>query len=336
MSETSSPQPSPTPTLPPPKFAHDTAVRRSGMLAIIMIVTMILAAAAALVIFFALDNQKPKADALVSPLNMATFSSSQNETIINRLTNLESAVEDIKNRLAQLEQRAAEPPPLPQQVEQQPQVSISDQYGLMTQLSRLKADIDQLRAAQSELSAQAGGTTAAAQKRLVQVLYLSRLQQAIYTGSPYGTQLNELMQQATDDAQLQALLQPLSDAAPRGIPGDKEIFDRYQASVPQWQRVRSQSKSSDWWEKLLAELKGLVSIRAAQQWSADPALNDIGVALERKQYEAAAEALRKLQPELDTENLVVMLQTRAVVLQTLAAIEDHFLGAQKPMADEQP
>lgn len=297
--------------------------RPTGMLAIIMVVTMVLVAAVTIVIFLALDDKKLSSETTVEYVTRAEWDGLQ-----QKLAQQETAFNDLRLELAALEQKVT--------TGAQNTLTQADQYQFGAQLNQLKTSLEQIQTDQQSLRLQTQGYSVSAQDKVAQVLYLNRIQQALWNGLPYAAALESLQCLASQDARLLELLQPLVAGAAQGITSEMQLMQNFRAAVPRWEQALQQKQATDWWERFMLQLRSLVSVRQSQSWSGDPGLNQIGQLLQQRDYKGAATALRNQQPALDTEKLAAQITAYAATLEAVTAIEDHLLTSQKPTETGQP
>jgi hypothetical protein len=135
-------------------------------------------------------------------------------------------------------------------------------------LAALQDELGRLAATQKEITARLAKAeareTAAPGERIDQALLLALapLRAQLQTARPFAAELAALETLARTRPEVQAALQPLDDAAAKGIPDTLTLSRRFQQEVaPAMLRVAASPPAEDWSDRFWARLRSLVVIR---------------------------------------------------------------------------
>jgi hypothetical protein len=194
------------------------------------------------------------------------------ETLDNRVTDLSARVDDI----------AASPPSTDQS--RAPKTSAAD-------LAHMQNDLAALAATVNGLQAQAAAARAEA-------VAFMQLRDAAMSGHGFAHELEALQNTINNDPGLKDSFGKLSPLAGQGAPTEAVLRDQLMEQIVAADEAIAKANAQTWWERVLAELKGLVSVRPLHgPTSTNAALDDMQAALAHDDLGGALEDIKNLPPE---------------------------------------
>jgi hypothetical protein len=198
-------------------------------------------------------------------------------------------------------------------------------------LARVQGDLIALSAAMSALQTEvkATGVTAAETReasaaQIASVVAYMQLREAEAAGRPFIDELTLLRVAARSDSAMQTLAAKLDPYAAAGAPALAALRDELIAREPVVTVAVAKGAAQNWWQRILAELQGLVSVRPLHGGEGD-ALARLEASL-GKGSAAALEAFKELPADAQHSlaDWQARLEARQHVDEAVAAIAARF------------
>ncbi len=143
--------------------------------------------------------------------------------------------------------------------------------------ARIKSDMVSLSAALTALQTEvkhargsADQTQQAAQASIAAFIAFTQLRTAAQEGKPFATELQVLRDVAPNDKALQDGLNPLNPYASSAVPTLTSLREHFSTLTPSVEVAIGKAHATTWWQRLLAESKGLVTVRSLHGGDASP------------------------------------------------------------------
>ena len=130
----------------------------------------------------------------------------------------------------------------------------SDLIALTSAMAALQSEVKATGASTAEVRDNANALVAS-------VVAFLQLRDAVASGRSFADELTMMHDASRNDAALQALLGKLEPVAPTGAPTIDALHDELLQRQPSVAVAIAKSSAQHWWERVLAELQGLVTVR---------------------------------------------------------------------------
>lgn len=200
----------------------------------------------------------------------------------------------------------------------------NDLTSLATLVNGLQADIKQAGSAaqnqQATLNAMAAG-----------IAFLP-LRETILSGRNFTTELAAMRQAAKDNAALKSPLDDLEPLAETGVATPDKLREMFVAQEPAILQAIGRATAQNWWQRLLASLRGLISIRPVHGGSTNDALTSAENALANGDVETALEAAQSLPSEAQDalKDWRIKAEARQKAETSLRDLTRYFAGMAAP------
>jgi uroporphyrinogen-III synthase len=201
----------------------------------------------------------------------------------------------------------------------------SDLVGLSSALGALRAEVKQSSAA----AAQAREAT---QALLASAITFIQLREAALSGHSFTDELTAFRTAAGNDLDLQKSIAQLEPYAAEGAPSFSELHQRLLAHEAGAANAIEKAQAQNWWQRITAELKGLVSVRSLHGNEVSDRFAVLEAALDKNDAAAALEAYKNLAPEAQQAlaDWHARLEARAAIDDTLHRLAVHFTNSGTP------
>lgn len=255
--------------------------------------------------------------------------------IEQRLTGVENSVRDLNSRIDTLNNPQPAVSKQAAETESETQKQISSKSA--NDIARMQSDLVALSSALSALQNEVkeSGThmqhaQLATQNAVSSAIAYIQLRSIALTDQPYTYELTSLRDASPDDADFRKAMGRLDIYASTGAPTIQELRDDLIAQEASASQAVTQHNAQNWWQKLLAELEGLVTIRhihggptdAFSAMENDLAKNDLGQALTD---------MKNLPPEAQDhlKDWAAKAEARRSINDALHSLSDYFSGMTK-------
>lgn len=216
---------------------------------------------------------------------------------------LHARLDNMESRLHALEDRAAhEPAAAPAIVAPVPVLGDEDSAALQHAQSDIKALSAAMAALQTEMKA-TGATVAEARDSAAQLVAAAmafiQLRDVAGAGRPFSVELAVLRDAAKNDSVLLAVAAKIEPYAVSGAPTLAALRDELMQRQPAVAVAVAKGSAQHWWERLFAELQGLVTVRPLHGGEGDN-LASVEAALARGNAADAVAAYRELPKDAQT------------------------------------
>ncbi len=231
-------------------------------------------------------------------------------------------VDDITTRLDNM----ASPPPAAPSGDNNGGKNSADIARTQSDLVALSAAVSGLQGEMKQVSDLAATTRTQTQSSLAEALSFMQLREAAASGHSFASSLTALQTAAKNDSAASQFIEELAPYADKGVPTAVMLREQLAAVTGETEQAISKAEAQNWWQRVLAELKGLVSIRSVHDASSpndvlammqnDLLHDDLAAALDRMKN-LPAEAQKTL------EDWNAQAEARLKIDQALRAIADH-------------
>lgn len=287
---------------------------------------------------------------------METPTVSADTDIEQKLSQLETRVNELMSRLDKLEQ---EPAPSGIALSEAAPAAPSAPAGpSVEEVTRLKNEVINLSAALSAVQLQlkqsvqsADQTRSAAQTEVAAAVAFAQLRAVTSTGAGFAREVQMIRQAAENDAVVRENLAILDPLAENGAPSIAALREEWTTLKGAAQSALRRAEAQTWKDRVLAELKGLINIRPAHSEAGqedqlglidkDLASYHLGAALEKvkalpesaqkivKDWRSKAEARQNIDMAMNA--LAARLTERSRIAETPAAVPTTQPAATTPM-----
>jgi hypothetical protein len=260
---------------------------------------------------------------------------------------LQQQIADMSNKIEALEKRVAD-------LEARPETTSSTTPSAAaittpnkqsdTAIARLQSDLIALSSAMTALQTEvkqtgthALHTQQATQGALAQAMAFIQLRETAASGQGFTTDLATLRTASKNDSAIQPLLGQLDADAAKGAPTIASLHEELIALEASAAQAIDKAAAQSWWQRFVAEMKGLVSIRPLHGGTTD-AFGIMESDLAKGDVSAALDAEKTLPPQAQ-EALAgwrERAEARQKIDETLHAIADHFATTPSSEAQGEP
>jgi hypothetical protein len=206
-------------------------------------------------------------------------------------------------------------------------LSAADLAHVQNNLSALAATVNGLEADVKQAGSTAAALRAETSATLAETIAFLQLQAAAMSGHGFAHELETMQNAAKMDPSASEPLGRLAPLAENGAPDTAILRDRFSQQISAADRAIAKATAETWWQRLLAELKGLVSIRPLHgAATADTTLEAMQAALEHGDLGAALDKIDGLPPEAQAAlaDWRQEAEARRTINAALRALSDHF------------
>lgn len=277
---------------------------------------------------------------IVSMHDGSTVATAQLE---QRLAEAEQQIRTLNNRLDELSLQAgkvaasAETAPLPQET-----ASASELAHMQSDLVALSSAVNGLQAEVKRAGTTATETQKTAQSSIASAVAFIQLRAAAEARRGFAPELSNLRTVARGDAAFREILAKLEPYAAKGAPVVNTLREEFIAlEAPVSVAVRK-ANAQNWWQRLLAELGGLISIRPLHGGDATDVCAAAEEALSAGDLNAALDAIKALPSEAQDilKDWRGKAEARAAIDTGLRDLSDRFAALAgsppAPQAQDQP
>lgn len=193
-----------------------------------------------------------------------------------------------------------------------------------TELARLQNDMIALSSAMSALQMEvkqtgnlAGQAQLATQSSVAAAVAFVQLREAANSGRGFEDEFDTLKKAAKNDATFQEQLAVLEPHAEKGIPTVASLNEELLALEASAMQATARATAQSWWERVLAELKGLISIRPLHGAGAPDTLAALENNVAKGDMNAVLEEIKNLDPE--AQKILAAWQTKVEARQKIDA-----------------
>jgi hypothetical protein len=158
-----------------------------------------------------------------------------------------------------------------------------------------------------------------------------QLREAVGGGHPFTEALAAMRAATRSDSAVQEPLNRLDPYAAQGVPSLATLQEQLTALEPRLANAADKAAAQNWWQRILAEVKGLITVRAVNG-NAPDAFAAVDAALARGDTGAALEAVKALPPAAQ-DGLAEWrghLESRRAVDDALHALDAHYTAGAAP------
>ena len=262
------------------------------------------------------------------------MSSSDIAQIQQRLTGLENSIREIDSILYDANGNLTVQQPT---ATKEPASKVNDAH-TTNEVARLQSDVvalsSALTALQNEVkesSSHAQHSQQTTQSTLASAIAYIQLRSVAQTNQPFTTELTAMREVSPNDAELQQVLGKIQSLAATGAPTPGELHDDLITLEASASQAIDQHAAQNWWEKFLAEIKGLVSVRKLHGGGLD-AFSTMENALGKNDLTTTLDAMKSL--PLEAQNVLSdwrgKAEARQNINEALRALAGHFTALAKP------
>jgi hypothetical protein len=247
-----------------------------------------------------------------------------------KFSEIEQQIQTINSRIDDLNAHMNKEPVGTAPVMQNPEASSS-----IETLTHMQSDLAALSSAVSGLQVevkQAGSSAAAtqqtAQATLAAAIAFIQLRSAAESGRGFISELAGLRSAAPDDSRFRETLDKLVPYAEKGAPVIGVLREEFMNLEAPTTEAIDKASAQNWWQRILAELKGLISIRPLHGNDATGADAEVENALAVGDVDAAITAAKTLPPEAQDvlKDWLAQAQARAAIDTALHDLSDRFVA----------
>ncbi len=242
-----------------------------------------------------------------------------------RLSAVEQQIQTINNRIDDLGARM-------NKVAAKPVASDSDEGPSSEELTHVQNDVNKLAASitglQTEVKQAGVSAQHAAQSSMASAIAFIQLRAQAEAGRGFASELTNLRNVAPDDARFRETLDKLAPYAEKGAPVLGVLRDDFINREASVSVAMDKNAVKTWWQRVLAELKGLISVRPIHGADATDALAVTENALADGKVDAAITAVKTLPADGQEvlKDWLVKLQARAAIDTGLQDLSDRFVA----------
>ena len=213
-----------------------------------------------------------------------------------RLAQMEARVQALESKVQTLN-TASEPASAKEETAAMPAHTPADTARMQTDMAALSSAVNMMQADIKQINAAAAQSRETTQQMLATAITFVQLREVAMSGRGFLPELAAMRTAVGNDAAFQDIVSQLAPYAAQGIPRlsalREELITREGAATNSIERAQAQT----WWQRVVAEMKGLVSVRPLHGGSQGDAFGSIEAALTKGDAEAALEAFKTLPPE---------------------------------------
>jgi hypothetical protein len=120
------------------------------------------------------------------------------------------------------------------------------------------------------------------------------------SGRAFTHELAAMREAAKNDAAILAICARIEPHATEGVPTYAKLFDELRASEPAITTAMAKTEAQTWWQRIMAQLHSLVSVRPLNGDAPGNKLADLESSFDRNGAKAALETFKQLPPEAQT------------------------------------
>ncbi|MGE3623876.1 MAG: COG4223 family protein [Bdellovibrionales bacterium] len=215
------------------------------------------------------------------------------DALAARVRQLEEKVQRLDGAMDALAARGSAP-----EAETPPQSARPADAAPSHDLSSLKEAFEGLRAKTGAAETAAARTDARAQAAFAAAIAFVQLRGAVFSGHGYAQELTAMRRAVGDSSAYEAPLSALDKHAERGVADMAALRKTFIEQTAPAEHALAKARAENWWQRLLAEFKGLVSIRRLQApAAASGSLQIMNDALGRADLAAALDEMKNLPQE---------------------------------------
>jgi hypothetical protein len=184
----------------------------------------------------------------------------------------------------------------PQEAAQAPAESASDIAHMKNDMIAMSSALGAVQEEVKQNGSNAAQNRQAVQGMLAEAVAFIQLRESVVSGRSYTAELASMRAAAANDNRFAEALSKLDASAAKGVPSPSALEDELIAAEPAAEQSIDKSNAHGWWERLLAELKGLITIRPLHGGGATDAFGVMESALQKGDVAAALDALKNLPP----------------------------------------
>jgi hypothetical protein len=243
-----------------------------------------------------------------------------------RTNEIEHRLQALEARVSTLEtQEPNTPAPVSLLHEQPPHAApaTDDLAHVQSDLAQLAATVGGL---QDQVKQTGASVHAVTQTALAKMIAFMQLRDAAASNHGFATELEAMRAAAKDAPNLKEPLDKLAPYADKGAPGLALLREELTEQTSAVEVATAKAGAQNWWERILAELRGLVLIRSLNSSEAqDGALQAMKSALAGDDVAAALAAMKTLSPEAQQTltEWQKQAEARLAIIESLQAIANR-------------
>ncbi len=251
-----------------------------------------------------------------------------------RLTDLESRVEVLDKQLNALNAQATAPADVKTQAGAPPE-SAAEVAHLQNDMIALSSALAALQTEVKQTGTHAMHSQQATQASLAAAIAFIQLREAATAGRSFTAELAAMRDATKNDTGFQESLSKLEPLAAKGAPALPVLQEELIALETSAATAIAKNDAQTWWEKFLAELRGLVSVRRMHGGGATDAFTIMETALAQGDIAGALEAMKNLPP--DAQQVLngwrEKAEARRAIDENLRALAAHFSALANPSGE---
>jgi len=256
---------------------------------------------------------------------------------------LESKVEALDARTndlaAKVNALASAPAPTAPEDTKTAKISSPDLTHLQSDLAALSASVSNLQAETKREDSVIAATRAQTQATVAEMIAFIQLREAAVTGRGFTHELATMQNAAKNDVRFTEPLDRLVPYAEKGAPTLFTLREQLTAQAADAEQAIAKASAQNWWERILIELKGLVSVRSLHESGPANAFRVMESDLDRGDLASAVDGMKNLPPEAQKtlEDWHTKADVRRTVDDNLRAMSESLIaGAPAPSAQDTP
>jgi hypothetical protein len=272
----------------------------------------------------------PPAHDLIWPAPYNSAPSSEKLTALEqKVATLNVRVDDLGARLDAMASSVSAPI-VASSTNEVPAKSSADLARAQSDLVALSAAVSSLQTEMKEVNGIATAARAETQNLIAQALAFAQLRDTAMSGRGFAAERTAFQSAAKSDPDF---MQPLNELAPyadKGAPSLAILRQQLVDMTGDIERAMAKASAQNWWERLLAELKGLVSVRPLHGTAtSDDALAAMESDLAHDDLAAALDQIKNLPPEAQKtlDDWRANVEARQKIDQALQVMSDHLTVA---------
>jgi len=247
--------------------------------------------------------------------------------IDQKLAGVEQQIQSINNRLDDVNARMSKETASPSaaQNEENP-ASAKTLARIQSDMTTLSSVVAGLQVEVKHAGNAVAATQQAAQSSLASAIAFIQLRAATEAGRGFVTELAVLRRTAPDDNRFHEILENLKPYADKGPPTLTTLREEFMDLEAPASAAIDRSVAQNWWQRIRAELKGLVSIRPLHGGGAADALTTAENALDAGHPDEAVAAVKTLPQDAQDilRDWLAKIQARMAVDASLRELSDRF------------
>jgi len=200
---------------------------------------------------------------------------------------------------------------------------------LQNEVATLSATLATLQGEMKESSSHIQHAQQNTQSMLASTLAFVQLRAIAVTSQPFTAELADMRDASANEESLSSILSPLQSVAATGAPTIPELRDEFITLEAMASQAIGQQPAQHWWEKIIIELKNLVSVRHLHGGS--DAFTVVESDLAKGDLEATLTDTKNLPPEAQSilNEWRTKVEARKNINEALHSLGEHFSNLTK-------